>query len=122
MSVLAVRDEIFAQLELSTEEVGAFDGTWRASGEVREARTPIDGSVLARVRHANAADYERVAAASARAFLAWREVPAPRRGEFVRILGHRFRAAKPALGRLVSLEAGKILARRDMERVTPRPA
>src|SRR6185436_8749075 len=59
---------------------------------------------------ATAADYERVAAAATRAFLAWREVPAPRRGEFIRLLGQRFRVAKWALGRLVSLEAGKIVA------------
>ncbi len=109
MSVLAARDEIFRQLDLTTEEAGAFDGTWRAGGELRDARSPIDGSVLARVRSADAADYERVAAAAARAFLTWREVPAPRRGEFIRLLGQRFRVAKPALGRLVSLEAGKIL-------------
>ena len=115
MSVLAARDEIFRQLDLASEEAGAFDGTWRAGGELRDARSPIDGSVLARVRDANAADYERVAAAAMRAFLAWREVPAPRRGEFVRLLGQRFRAAKPALGRLVSLEAGKILAEGEGE-------
>src|SRR5262245_55711913 len=110
MNVSAVRDEIFSQLGLAAEEAGAFDGAWRASGPVREVRSPIDGSVLARVRDANAADYDRVAAAAEKAFLAWRAVPAPRRGEFVRVLGNHFRRAKPALGKLVSLEAGKILA------------
>ena len=42
------------------------------------------------------------------AFLAWREVPAPRRGELVRLFGEELRASKEALGALVTLEAGKI--------------
>jgi aldehyde dehydrogenase (NAD+) len=110
MTVQEVRHEIFASLDLSGEEVGAFDGAWQANGPRREARSPIDGSLLAHVRHADAADYERVAAAASRAFLRWRETPAPQRGELVRTIGNRFRAAKPALGKLVTLEAGKILA------------
>jgi len=111
MTVSQVRDEVFAQLGLSAEEAGAFDGaTWSAGGARVAVHSPIDGSVLAHVRHANADDYERAAAATARAFLKWRETPAPVRGEFVRTLGHRFRAAKPALARLVTLEAGKIVA------------
>lgn len=110
MKVSAVRDEIFRQLGLGAEEAGAFDGAWQAGGAVHEVRSPIDGSVLARVRHATTADYERVTARAAQAFLHWRAVPAPRRGEFVRVLGQHFRTAKTALGQLVSLEAGKIIA------------
>ena len=110
MTVQDVRKEIFAALDLSGEEMGAFDGTWRAGGACHEVRSPIDGSLLGHVRHADAADYERVVAAAARAFLRWRETPAPQRGELVRQIGNRFRAAKPALGKLVTLEAGKILA------------
>jgi aldehyde dehydrogenase (NAD+) len=110
MTVAEVRDDVFRALGLGAEEQGAFDGAWFANGDWRDARSPIDGSVLARVRHASTADYDRVANAAANAFLRWREVPAPRRGEFVRILGNHFRAAKSALGQLVSLEAGKILA------------
>jgi aldehyde dehydrogenase (NAD+) len=74
------------------------------------ARSPIDGSVIGQ---AQAATPERVATAVAEAheaFLAWREVPAPRRGELVRLFGEELRAAKEDLGRLVSLEAGKILS------------
>lgn len=43
-----------------------------------------------------------------KAFLEWRVVPAPKRGELVRLLGEELRAAKTALGRLVSIEVGKI--------------
>jgi aldehyde dehydrogenase (NAD+) len=72
--------------------------------------SPIDGSVLAHVRQAGQADVERVIAAAARAFQRWRETPAPQRGELVRQIGNRIYAAKPALSRLVMLEAGKIPA------------
>jgi aldehyde dehydrogenase (NAD+) len=72
------------------------------------ARSPIDGSVLARVRQ-HAADDARAAIAQAhKAFAVWRDVPAPRRGELVRLLGDELRAHKAQLGRLVSIEAGKI--------------
>ena len=46
---------------------------------------------------------------AARAFVAWRGVPAPKRGELIRLLGEELRASKDALGRLVTLETGKIL-------------
>ncbi len=76
----------------------------------RIVRSPIDGSEIGRVADASA---DEVAAAIGRAhtaFLAWRAVPAPRRGEFVRRLGEALRAAKDDLGRLVSIEAGKIVS------------
>ena len=57
----------------------------------------------------NAASIEKKIAASVEAFKAWRNVPAPRRGELVRLFGEELRANKDALGRLVTLEAGKIL-------------
>jgi aldehyde dehydrogenase (NAD+) len=73
-----------------------------------ESRSPIDGQVIGSVTAATAAD---VACAYAQdAFLAWRLVPAPRRGELVRLLGEELRAAKAPLARLVTLEAGKILS------------
>ena len=55
-------------------------------------------------------DVEAAIARAAKAFLEWREVPAPRRGEFVRLLGEELRAAKADLGRLVTIEAGKIVS------------
>lgn len=74
------------------------------------ARTPITGEVMTHVR-ATAPDEARAAIARAhKAFLAWRKVPSPRRGEFVRLLGEELRAAKDDLGRLVTLETGKILS------------
>ena len=73
-----------------------------------ESRSPIDGAVLGRVAvHSEAQARERIEAAH-QAFLQWREVPAPRRGELVRLFGEELRRHKEALGHLVSLEVGKI--------------
>ncbi|KMW59367.1 Aldehyde dehydrogenase B [Candidatus Rhodobacter oscarellae] len=71
-------------------------------------RSPIDGAVVAQVAETLAADMPGIIAKSKEAFKAWRVVPAPRRGELVRLLGEELRAAKDALGAVVTLEAGKI--------------
>lgn len=76
-------------------------GTW-------PVHSPIDGAEVARVRETDPADMPAVIATAQAAFRAWREVPAPRRGELVRLLGEELRAAKAELGALVTLEAGKI--------------
>ena len=70
--------------------------------------SPITGEVIANVAVADAPD--RAITEAHKAFLAWRNVPAPRRGELVRLLGEELRAQREALGRLVTLEAGKILS------------
>src|ERR1700679_787445 len=71
-------------------------------------RSPIDGAEIARIRETPAADMPAIIERAHDAFLAWREVPAPRRGELVRLLGEELRASKEALGALVTLEVGKI--------------
>ena len=80
-----------------------------ASGAI-VCRSPLDGSVLGYLPAATAADHETAVSRAAAAFLQWREVPAPRRGELVRLLGEELRAAKDDLAALVTLEAGKIPA------------
>jgi aldehyde dehydrogenase (NAD+) len=72
-------------------------------------RSPIDGAEIGSVAYDDAASVDKKVAASVVAFRAWREVPAPKRGELVRLFGEELRANKEALGRLVTLEAGKIL-------------
>ena len=114
-SVKKVAAEIFPRLGLKANNAGAFGGEWFGSGPVIEKRSPIDGSVLARVSTATPAEVDRAIGAAQRAFLAWRDVPAPKRGEVVRRLGEVLRAHKRDLGRLVSLEAGKILAEGEGE-------
>jgi aldehyde dehydrogenase (NAD+) len=78
-------------------------------GEALVARTPIDGTELARLKVHSRAEVEKAMAESQAAFLAWRDWPAPRRGEVVRLFGEELRAHKEPLGRLVTIEAGKIL-------------
>jgi aldehyde dehydrogenase (NAD+) len=75
----------------------------------RVVHTPIDGSELARVRDTPLQDGRTAIASAHEAFLAWRMVPAPKRGELVRLFGEELRAAKEPLGRLVTIENGKIL-------------
>jgi aldehyde dehydrogenase (NAD+) len=116
-SVAAVAKAIFPKLGLAQKTVnpGAFWGAWGGSGPVLEKRSPIDGSILGRVAQASPADYERAATAAQAAFGAWREVPAPKRGEVIRRYGDALRTLKGELGRLVSLEAGKIIAEGEGE-------
>jgi aldehyde dehydrogenase (NAD+) len=71
-------------------------------------RTPITGEEIGRVARTSAAETEAAVGRSVAAFEAWREVPAPRRGELVRLLGEELRREKEALGALVTLEVGKI--------------
>jgi len=72
--------------------------------------SPVDGKLLASVRTATPEDYERVVQRAEAAFQKWQTVPAPKRGEVIRQLGNALREAKQALGELVTLEAGKIVA------------
>ncbi len=72
------------------------------------SRSPIDGRAIGAVASASAAETGEAVVRAHAAFLAWREVPPPRRGELVRLFGDVLREARPALARLVSLETGKI--------------
>jgi aldehyde dehydrogenase (NAD+) len=110
-----VRSEIFPLLGLADSLPGVFSGEWFASGPSLEKRSPIDGTFLASISQATQEDYERAAAGGQRAFLAWRTTPAPKRGELIRKLCERLRELKAPLGRLVSLETGKILAEGEGE-------
>ena len=71
--------------------------------------SPIDGAELARLNSQSRADADRMIESADAAFRQWRNVPAPRRGELVRLLGEALRAEKVALAQLVSVECGKIL-------------
>ncbi|MDQ5979362.1 MAG: aldehyde dehydrogenase [Verrucomicrobiota bacterium] len=116
-SVATVAKAIFPKLGLSakTANPGVFWGEWGGSGPVIDKFSPIDGSLLGRVRTASPADYERAVAAAHAAFADWRDLPAPKRGEVIRRYGEALRGLKRELGRLVSLEAGKIPAEGEGE-------
>ena len=74
-----------------------------------ESRSPVDGALLGRVGTASPAEVAAAVGRAQEAYLAWRLVPAPRRGELVRLFGEVLREEKDGLGRLVSRESGKIL-------------
>jgi len=108
---------VFAQLGLEAENPGACAGptAWSGAGPRLVSCNPTDESELAAVATAATSDIDAVVTAAAAAALAWREVPAPKRGEAVRRLGLLLREQKDALGTLVSLENGKIKAEGDGE-------
>ena len=79
------------------------------AGRELACRSPIDGAEIAALRADGSIAVQAKIAAAAEAWRAWRRVPPPRRGELVRLFGEELRSHKPALGRLVSIETGKIL-------------
>jgi aldehyde dehydrogenase (NAD+) len=79
-------------------------------GGTLAVRTPIDGSALGAVHECSSGEVGDTIARARDAFETWREVPAPRRGELVRLFGDELRRHKADLGRLVSIEVGKITA------------
>ncbi|MCB1033128.1 MAG: aldehyde dehydrogenase family protein, partial [Acidobacteria bacterium] len=96
---------------LAAENPGAFDGSWiETTGERIESINPATGAAIAAVTMATAEEYDQVARATVEAFHEWRTWPAPKRGEVVRQLGDALRKHKDDLGRLVSLEVGKVLS------------
>ena len=70
--------------------------------------SPVDGAILGQIARHTTDDVEEILSNSERAYRQWRELPAPRRGELVRLLGEKLRAHKEVLGELVTLESGKI--------------
>ena len=105
---------ILTRLGLEPMSSGAWSGShgWSMSREATllNIRNPADGTLLAQVRPASADDYESVVSSAVATAALWRQVPAPKRGEAVRLLGEELRKHKSDLGTLVSLENGKILA------------
>jgi aldehyde dehydrogenase (NAD+) len=107
-------NSLLSRLGLSSTNPGAWSGShgWSTAREstLVNVRNPADGTLIAQMRPASAEDYENVIASAKEAAAAWRKVPAPKRGEAVRLLGEELRRHKSDLGTLVSLENGKILA------------
>jgi len=79
------------------------------SGERIDSYTPVDGSLIASVSSTTSADFNKVMKSAQKAFLTWRTMPAPKRGEIVRQYGEKLRKYKQPLGELVTYEMGKSL-------------
>ena len=106
--------EILETLGLEPVNPGTWSGAgWSGSGDLVESINPTTGKPLASIRAATADDYEAVVTSAREAFRIWRQVPAPKRGEMVRLVGEELRRHKDALGSLVTLERGKIKAEGD---------
>lgn len=78
-----------------------------SSGNLISSYSPVDGSLIAKVKASTKADYEKVMHTATDAFKEWRSKPAPLRGEIVRQFGDKLRELKEPLGKLVSYEMGK---------------
>jgi len=111
--------EFLNKLGIEDFNPGAYfgDGEWSETRDngVIEAINPASGEVIARVYGASSDDYDRVVTRARAVFQEWRRVPAPLRGEAVRLCTDALRRNKDALGSLVSLEMGKIKAEGDGE-------
>jgi aldehyde dehydrogenase (NAD+) len=111
--------EILTELGLSAMNPGASTGAgwWSSTAAASrlDSANPATGEVIASMTPATADDYERVVGDAQRSFAQWRLVPAPKRGEMIRLIGQALREKKDALGSLVSMEVGKIKAEGDGE-------
>src|SRR5438477_2157673 len=94
--------------EMNAREILSSFGIDASKGD-HVVHSPIDGGEIGRVAFDDAAAIDSKIAASTEAFTKWRDIPAPKRGELVRLLGEELRTNKDALGRLVTIENGKIL-------------
>jgi aldehyde dehydrogenase (NAD+) len=100
--------DVLRKLGLESVNPGGFCGEWIGGGEKIGSVSPIDGKPLAAVKQVTPEEYDRIVDRAQAAFLKWRQVPAPVRGETVRQLGDALRTHKADLGALVTLENGKI--------------
>jgi aldehyde dehydrogenase (NAD+) len=103
--------DLLKSLKLSAKNSGASTSadwwsTVTTEGEI-VSYNPTDGSVIGSVYNCSAQDYDQVITQAHQAFLEWRMIPAPKRGEIIRLIGEALRKNKDMLGSLVSLEMGK---------------
>lgn len=98
-------------LGLSSTNSGVFTGLqhWKGNGASLDSVSPVDGNVIASTHYASGDDYNKVVTTAEAAFKSWSKMPAPKRGEIVRLIGEELRKHKDDLGRLVSYEMGKSL-------------
>ncbi len=104
-------DEVLKSFGIGPSNYGAASGVGErclpTKGEIITPVSPVDGQPIAQVYGAEKTDLDAVVQKAEAAFLIWRSVPAPKRGDIVRQLGDEFRKHKQSLGKLVSYEMGK---------------
>lgn len=107
--------DILSKFGIEDVNAGGFAGEWYGSDKPIESVSPIDGRLIAKVNQVTPDEYEKIMTRAQEAFVSWRKVPAPVRGQTVRELGNALRAVKKDLGALVTLEMGKIRAEGEGE-------
>ncbi|MFO0323114.1 MAG: aldehyde dehydrogenase family protein [Bacteroidota bacterium] len=101
-------DKVLKSLGIKDLNIGCSTGAnFFANGDVIESYSPVDGKLIAKVQVGTEQDYEKIVKTALQAFLIWRNIPAPKRGEIVRQFGEKLRTKKNDLGKLVSYEMGK---------------
>ena len=103
------------KLGIEDVNLGGYSDKWLGSGTDLDCITPVDGTLIAKVKQCNPGDYENIMQTSSEVFKKWRMEPAPKRGEVVRKLANAFREHKTSLGKLISWEMGKIQAEGEGE-------
>jgi aldehyde dehydrogenase (NAD+) len=110
------REEVLVALGIERENSGVFAGEWLGgTGATIASIDPTTEDVIATVREADLADYEAAITVAQDTFKEWRMLPAPERGNYVRLIGDALRKYKEPLGALVSMETGKIRAEGEGE-------
>lgn len=110
------RDAVLAALGIEGENSGVFAGTWLpGNGPELVSIDPTTEEAIGSVRGADISDYEAAITVAQDTFKEWRMVPAPERGNYVRLIGNALREYKEPLGALVSMETGKIRAEGEGE-------
>ena len=108
-NTIAIND-VLIQLGVQIENAGTSTGSqWFSTSEFIASHSPVDGALIGKVSITSPEDYSKVMDAATSAFVQWRVMPAPQRGEIVRQFGEELRRLKEPLGRLVSYEMGKSL-------------
>ena len=108
-NTIAIND-VLIQLGVQIENAGTSTGSqWFSTSEFIASHSPVDGALIGKVSITSPEDYSKVMDAATSAFVQWRVMPAPQRGEIVRQFGEELRRQKEPLGRLVSYEMGKSL-------------
>lgn len=98
------------ELGILATNLGSSTGqNWFATGADITSSSPVDGQVIATVTCSSHNDYKDICVQAKKAYATWRLVPAPQRGEVIRLFGDKLRSLKPTLGKLVSYEMGKSL-------------
>ncbi len=103
-------EEALEQLGIKDLNQGTSTGNkWFPGGEEIASYSPVDGALIGKVTATTKEEYEQVITSAQKAFLSFRAMPAPQRGEIVRQFGNKLREMKKPLGKLVSYEMGKSL-------------